>query len=156
MPIEELSELDRDFLETFTSMEQLALNGTGIKSLANLPRSDKVHRVELSSNKLTGDQLHHLHQYASTLVTLKLASNQLSSYEDIKSLGALKSLKNLDLSMNQVTKLSDYKQHIFRLLPTLQVLDNHNKYGELVGSDDEDEDDFEGEGGEDEFDEFEG
>jgi Leucine-rich repeat (LRR) protein len=57
----------------------------------------------------------------------------------LKALEGLKSLKNLDLEKNAVTKLSDYKQHMFRVLPSLQVLDSHNRYGELVFSDDEDD-----------------
>lgn len=55
-----------------------------------------------------------------------------------------------------MTKLSDYKQHMFRIIPSLQVLDSHNRYGELVFSDDEDGEGFgDAEGGEDEFEEQE-
>lgn len=88
------------------------------------------------------------------LHTLKLANNQLKTYEDIEDLSQLKYLKNLDLEQNPVTKLYDYKLHIFRLIPSLQILDSHNKYGELVFSDDSDQSVHEG--GEDEIYEGEG
>jgi Leucine-rich repeat len=119
MPIGQLTELDRNFMESFTAMEQLSMNQCELSSLANLPRSDKIYRIELSENKITGDQLHHLHQYAGTLSTLKLATNNLASYEDVKALSGLTLLKNLDLEQNAVTKLSDYKQYMFRMLPSL-------------------------------------
>jgi len=61
MPIGQLTELDRDFMESFTAMEQLSMNQCELSSLANFPRSDKIYRIELSDNKITGDQLHHLH-----------------------------------------------------------------------------------------------
>ncbi len=48
-----------------------------------------------------------------------------------------------------MSKLYDYKLHIFRLIPSLQILDSHNKYGELVFSDDSDQ--SAQEGGEDEI-----
>lgn len=72
------------------------------------------------------------------LATLKLANNKLKTYDDLASLKELKSLKNLDLELNPVTKLSDYKTRMFSLIPALQVLDSHNRRGEIVFSDDGD------------------
>ena len=60
MPIGSLSELDREFLESFTAMEQLSLQQCELKTLTNLPRSNKVYRVDLSKNLITGDQLENL------------------------------------------------------------------------------------------------
>ena len=40
-----------------------------------------------------------------------------------------------------MTKLSDYKLAVFRLLPHLQVLDSHNKFGEVAFSDSDDNQD---------------
>lgn len=142
-------------MSTFRNLEQLHMNDCSLKSLSNLPEGAKLVRLELGTNQITGAELKHLNKYAGTLRTLKLAANQLKSYADLESLAELKVLKNLDLEKNAVTKLSDYKQHMFRLLPSLQVLDNQNRAGELVFSDDDDFEDDEGfEGGEDEYDEM--
>jgi hypothetical protein len=55
MAIEKLTTEDQDYLESFTSLERLSMNGTGLKSLENFPNSEKLVRLELSENKLTGD-----------------------------------------------------------------------------------------------------
>ena len=43
---------DRQFLEGFTETQFLSLNSTGMRSLANLPKMEKLERLELSDNKL--------------------------------------------------------------------------------------------------------
>jgi len=125
------------------------MNSTKLESLENMPDNEELLRLELSENALDAAQLAHLKKYTN-LTTLKLANNKLNTYEDLASLQELKSLKNLNLEKNPVTKLSDYKTRMFTLMPALQVLDNHNRRGEVVFSDDEDS--FE-EGGEDEIEE---
>jgi hypothetical protein len=40
-----LTEEDKAFLEEFTTLELLAMNNTGIKSLANLPQAANLKRV---------------------------------------------------------------------------------------------------------------
>ena len=64
MTIEKLTTEDQDYLESFTSLERLSLNQTGLKSLENFPKSEKLVRLELSENKLTGEQLKHLSIYS--------------------------------------------------------------------------------------------
>ena len=126
MAIEKLTTEDQDYLESFTSLERLSMNGTGLKSLENFPNSEKLVRLELSENKLTGDQLQQLGKYGECLHTLKLASNKISNFADLKNLvtltfnrvqKSLKALKNLDLENNEVTKTKDYKMQVFQMLP---------------------------------------
>ena len=52
MPIGDVSEEDRTFLEGFTETQFLSLNSTGLKSMANMPRLEKLERLELSDNKI--------------------------------------------------------------------------------------------------------
>jgi len=54
-----------------------------------------------------------LNKYAETLTTLKLASNKIATFEDVKSLATLKHLKNLDLENNPITKLAGYREKMF-------------------------------------------
>lgn len=85
---------------------------------------------------------------------LRLANNKIASVEDVKSLGALKSLANLDLVENPVCSSEEYKRDaIFDAIPSLEVLDFVCKNGDEYESDDEDYDEelFLGEGGEDEM-----
>lgn len=46
-------------------------------------------RLELSENKLTGEQLKHLSIYSQSMHTLKLASNKISQLKDLDSLVSL-------------------------------------------------------------------
>ena len=52
MPIGDVSEEDRTFLEGFTETQFLSLNSTGLKSMTNMPRLEKLERLELSDNKI--------------------------------------------------------------------------------------------------------
>lgn len=47
-------------------------------------------------------------------------------------------MKNLDLENNEVTKEKGYTEFVWKLIPTLEVLDNCDKEGEEVFSDDDD------------------
>lgn len=139
-----LTKEDSKFLETFTSVEVLCMNQTGLRSLENLPTMPLLQRFELQENKLGGDELKCLKKYASTIVVLKLASNKFTQLDQLKSLTELKELKNLDLMNNEVTDLADYKTKVWEMLPNLEVLDGYNKKGEEILSDDSDDFDLYG------------
>lgn len=59
----------------------------------------------------------------------------------------MSNLKNIDLLSNDVTQEADYRKKVFEMFPLLEVLDGTNQEGEEVDSEDE----FGGEGGEDEM-----
>jgi len=138
MKIERLTKEDGLYLASFTSLDRLSLNQTCLKSLENFPPSKKIARLELAENQLTGAELLHLTKYAESLHTLKIASNRISSLKDLEPLKELKCLKNLDLENNEVTKVEGYKAKVWEMIPSLEVLDNFDKEGCEVLSDDED------------------
>jgi acidic leucine-rich nuclear phosphoprotein 32 family protein A/C/D len=58
-------------------------------------------------------------------------------------------LVRLDLTGNDITKVENYRDEVFKALPKLQVLDGFDRDGQQIESDDDDdEDDLEGEYGE--------
>lgn len=79
----------------------------------------------------------HIAKYGDSLVVLKLANNKIKALEDIKTLSSFKSLKNLDLGENEVTKIDDYRKKIYGLLPQLEILDGHDKDNQSVESSDD-------------------
>jgi Leucine-rich repeat (LRR) protein len=91
-----------------------------------LPKSDKLERLELAGNQLTGAELKHLTTYAISLVSLKLANNRIASFEDLEPLKKLTKLATLYLEGNPVTNKKGYIAKVFEMLPHLQVLDNHD------------------------------
>jgi hypothetical protein len=63
----------------------------------------------------------------------------------------MKSLINIDFVNNEVSKLSNYRTHMFTILPQLLALDGYTKNGEEVESEESDYGDY-GEEGEAELD----
>jgi acidic leucine-rich nuclear phosphoprotein 32 family protein A/C/D len=123
----------------------LSLNGTKLKSLANLPDWKGIVRLEAAENQITGGELSNIKKFSDTLVVLKLANNKIQSFDDIKTLSSFKSLKNLDLGENIVTSIEEYRKKVFGLLPQLEVLDGHDKEDNSVESSDIDDYGEEGE-----------
>ena len=128
MLIEKFSETDKQFLTKFTSVTSLSLNQTKLKSFSNLPDWKGIVRLEAAENQITGAELSNLQKFSDTLVVLKLANNKIHSIDDnlVKTLSSFKSLKNLDLGENPITKTEGYREKIFALLPQLEVLDGHD------------------------------
>ena len=93
------------------------MSATKLKSFANLPKWKGIIRLEAAENQLTGSNLSELQQFSDTLCVLKLANNKIANLDDLKTLTSFKSLKNLDLVENPVTKIEDYRNKIFRILP---------------------------------------
>ena len=80
---------DGKYLETFNCVEVLCMNQTGLRSLENLPAMPLLCRFELMENKLAGEELKNLAQYADSLIVLKLASNKFTTLEQMKHLVSL-------------------------------------------------------------------
>jgi Leucine-rich repeat (LRR) protein len=113
----------------------------------------KLERLELSQNHLSGDSI------ASTiaslypgLVTLKIARNQITEVDHIMPFKALTKLESLDLSGNPFTEnISTDKQEYQNKMRTLlqmeglYLLDGHDKDGESIESEGDEDDDEEAE-----------
>ena len=150
MQIGSLTEEDGKYLATFTVMDKLSVNQTHLKSFAHFPAELKLVRLEAAENQLTGPELAHLTVYAGSLQTLKLANNKIATLADLEPLAKLTKLENLDLAQNEVCKVENFNAHVWKLLPSLNVLNNYNRNGEECLSDsDEDEYGDYGEEGED-------
>lgn len=85
---------------------------------------------------MTGSSLKKLTIYKDTLKTLKLASNKITSLADLDVLKELPHLQNLDLANNPI---SNYSDHVWKMLPNLKILDNYDRTGQEVLSELDDE-----------------
>ena len=148
LKITQFSEDDKKFLEEFTTLELLAANNTGIKSLVNLPELPKLQRIEVADNHMSGAELKHLLKYP-LLATIKFGANNVREIDELKVLRELPGLQSLDLSENPVVEKEGYREQVLALLPGLQVLDGLDREGHEVISDDE-EDEYDDEEGEQE------
>jgi len=137
---------DKKYLEEFINVETLGLNGCNLSKLDHFPNASHLTRLELAENVITGADLVNL-KHLVNLETLKLGSNQIKDVKSLESIKCLSNLKNIDLLSNDVTQEADYRKKVFEMFPLLEVLDGTNQEGEEVDSEDE----FGGEGGEDEM-----
>ena len=161
MNIGHISDEDKQFLDGFTETKFLSLNSTQLKSIINLPKLQKLERLELNDNKIgqfSESLLHLIPTLYENIRVLKLSNNQIKSLEEIQALEKCEKLESLDLSNNPLAAtVESYKDKLRELLPKLDTLDGFNKEGQEVASDEEDEEGKEGEeGNEEDGDEEEG
>lgn len=128
IPFKEITLEMRSLLENFTSLQYLAFNNCELESLTNFPGIRSLIRLDLISNKLTGDSLDSI-LTSRYLQTLYLSANQIEHVDELKPLKTLKNLLQLDIVANEVTRQGDYQKKVFELLPNLKVLDSTNVDG---------------------------
>ncbi|XP_062845888.1 acidic leucine-rich nuclear phosphoprotein 32 family member A [Trichomycterus rosablanca] len=140
--------------DEFEELEFLSTINVGLTSVANLPKLNKLKKLELSDNRISGG-LEVLAEKCPNLTHLNLSGNKIKDLSTIEPLKKLESLKSLDLFNCEVTNLNDYRENVFKLLPQLTYLDGYDKEDKeapdsdaeayVEGLDDEDDDDVDDE-----------
>ena len=112
--------------------------------------------MEIRNNKITGSDLSEILNLYPTLYKLKIGQNLIKSVETFKCLAKLNNLKKLEVCDNEFTKNPNYRNDIFKVLPSLESIDNKDKKGGDVETtiNDEDNEDFGEEDGEFDDEEF--
>ncbi|XP_073742833.1 putative acidic leucine-rich nuclear phosphoprotein 32 family member C [Callorhinus ursinus] len=138
--------------DEFEELEFLSTINVGLTSVANLSKLNKLKKLELSDNKISGG-LEVLAEKCPNLMHPNLSGNKIKDLSTIEPLKKLENLKSLDLFNCEVTNLNDYRENVFKLLPQLTYLDCYDRdnkevpdsdtEGYVEGLDDEDEDEEE-------------
>lgn len=134
--------------DEFEELEFLSTINVGLTSVANLPKLNKLKKLELSDNRISGG-LEVLAEKCPNLKHLNLSGNKIRDLSTIEPLKKLENLKSLDLFNCEVTNLNDYRENVFKLLPQLTYLDGYDRddkeapdsdaEGYVEGLDDEEE-----------------
>ena len=114
--------------------------------------------LSLKNNKLKGDDFSIIPELYPNLYKLKISFNQIESIDNLSSLKKMK-LKKLEVKENPFTKNdNEYRDKIYNMLPSLDIIDQMMKNGQEVdttdyGNDSSSSDDEEDENMEDNEDE---
>jgi acidic leucine-rich nuclear phosphoprotein 32 family member A/C/D len=73
------------------------------------------------------------------LTILNLSGNKVKDFDELKSLEKLEKLEILDLFNNEVTSAENYRNNVFRLIPSLKFLDGFDKDDNEAPSEDDEE-----------------
>ncbi|XP_046873577.1 acidic leucine-rich nuclear phosphoprotein 32 family member D-like isoform X2 [Hypomesus transpacificus] len=111
--------------EEFENLQLLSLVNVGLISVSNIPKLEKLTKLELSDNRISGG-LEVLAERLVNLTHLNLSGNKFKDISTLEPLKKLHLLKSLDLFNCEVTNLGDYRESIFKLLPQLTYLDGYD------------------------------
>ncbi|XP_069834025.1 acidic leucine-rich nuclear phosphoprotein 32 family member B-like [Dendropsophus ebraccatus] len=106
----------------FVNLEFLSMININLLSVANLPKLEKLRKLELSDNRISGG-LEVLAERTPNLTHLNLSGNKIKDINTLEPLKKLSHLMSLDLFNCEVTMLNNYRESVFGLLPQLTYLD---------------------------------
>ncbi|NXJ41208.1 AN32B protein, partial [Ciconia maguari] len=106
----------------FENLEFLSMININLLSVSNLPKLNKLRKLELSDNRISGG-LEVLAERTPNLTHLNLSGNKIKDINTLEPLKKLPNLHSLDLFNCEVTTLMDYRESVFTLLPQLTYLD---------------------------------
>lgn len=106
----------------FGNLEFLSMININLVSMSNLPKLDKLKKLELSDNRISGG-LEVLAEKTPNLTHLNLSGNKIKDINTLEPLKKLTHLMSLDLFNCEVTMLNNYRESVFALLPQLTYLD---------------------------------
>lgn len=108
-------------LEALTSLNFLSLSGCGLTSLSNFPTLDALLKLDLSKNLITAG-LDNLSE-CQELLQLSLSDNQIKTIDSLRPLANLTNLLSLELDGNPVVEVEGYREKVFELINSLEILD---------------------------------
>ncbi|NXW54563.1 AN32B protein, partial [Eurystomus gularis] len=106
----------------FENLEFLSMINVNLMFVSNLPKLNKLRKLELSDNRISGG-LEVLAERTPNLTHLNLSGNKIKDINTLEPLKKLPNLHSLDLFNCEVTMLINYRESVFSLLPQLTYLD---------------------------------
>lgn len=138
--------------DEFKNLEILSMINVGLTTIKGWPKLTNLRKLELSDNRIYGGLDNLLS--CPNLTHLNLSGNKIKELDDLAPLAKLCHLRNIDLFNCEVTNIGDYRDRVFKLLPTLKFLDGFDQNEQEDEEDDEYGcDESEGDDGDDDDDE---
>ncbi|XP_060660371.1 acidic leucine-rich nuclear phosphoprotein 32 family member A isoform X2 [Drosophila nasuta] len=134
--------------DEYTALESLSLINVGLTTLKGFPKLPNLKKLELSDNRISSG-LNYL-TTSPNIQYLNLSGNKIKDLETLKPLVEFKNLAVLDLFNNDATQVDNYREKIFKMLPSLNFLDGFDANDVEAQSDGDDDDEVNGNDSEDE------
>ncbi|SPP74925.1 acidic leucine-rich nuclear phosphoprotein 32 family member A isoform X2 [Drosophila guanche] len=141
------------FTDEYTALESLSLINVGLTTLKGFPKLPNLKKLELSDNRISSG-LNYL-TTSPKLQYLNLSGNKIKDLETLKPLQEFKNLEVLDLFNNDATWVANYREKIFKMLPSLNFLDGFDCNEEEAQSEGDDDEEVNGNDSEEEVDDEE-
>nr|CAI5853902.1 unnamed protein product [Callosobruchus analis] len=123
--------------DEFVNLETLSLINVGLVSLKGFPKLPNLKKLELSDNRITNGL--NLLETSPKLTYLNLSGNKIKDLATLEPLKNFKNLKNLDLFNNEATMVDNYREKVFKLIPSLKYLDGFDEADGEADTDGEEE-----------------
>ena len=134
--IKSLQPYQKEGLQLYNNLIHLSLNNIGLENLENFPEIKCLMILSLKNNKLKGDDFSIIPELYTNLYKLKISFNQIESIDNLSSLKKMK-LKKLEVKENPFTKNdNEYRDKIYNMLPSLDIIDQMMKNGQEVDTTD--------------------
>ena len=126
----------KESLEHYSNLIHLSLNNIGLENLSNFPRIKGLMYLSLNNNKLKGDDFSIIPKIYPYLYKLKISGNNIDSIDKLNCLNELQ-LKKIEVKDNPFTlNDNEYREKIYKLIPTLEIVDQKLKNGQEIDTSD--------------------
>jgi Leucine-rich repeat (LRR) protein len=133
--------VEGELLAKCENLKTLSCASSGLTTLAGFPALANLKDLSLNDNRIA-DGLEAL-VGCKALSSLSLANNKLANVDDLKAVAEELTLSVLELEANPLTENEDYHEKVMTMMPTLNVLDGRDEFGNEIEDDDEDDDEDE-------------
>ena len=134
--------VEGELLAKCENLKTLSCASCGLTTLAGFPALANLKDLSLNDNRIA-DGLEAL-VGCKALSSLSLANNKLANVDDLKAVAEELTLSVLELEANPLTENEDYHEKVMTMMPTLNVLDGRDEFGNEIEDDDEDDDEDDG------------
>ena len=119
-------------LEQYINLVHLSLNNLGLKSLKNFPAIKSLYYLSIKNNELNGDDFDLIPKLFPGLKKLKISGNVIEKVNNLGKLSQLK-LRKIEVKENPFSVGNKtYKNKVFQLIPSLEIVDQETEGGEEV------------------------
>ena len=126
----------KEGLELYNNLIHLSLNNIGLENISNFPEIKCLMILSLKNNKLKGEDFSSLPKLYPNLYKLKISFNLIDTIDNLSSFNKFR-LKKLEVKGNPFTQNdNEYSDKIYKLIPSLDILDQKMKNGQEVDTTD--------------------